>query len=328
MDKIMDKHSISERTAAQNLAQAVSRRLGFELYTGKQLRDRYRYHKGKKTKVYSSKNNSQEQLQSLVPGSEVAEFPPVPDPTPKESPKKNSNPTKSVFNETNENIEWARWTWNPVTGCKHGCEYCYARDIANRFPENFPKGFEPDFRPERLAAPKNTKLPKNPTLRDKGVFVCSMADLFGEWVPQEWIDRVLEVVKDAPQWNFLFLTKNPQRLTTVDWPKNAWVGATVDVQARVKPTEEAFKKIKATVKFVSCEPLLEPLKFSKSSKGLYQLKLFDWVIIGSQSKTTKLPANQPDRNWVFTLITQAYGSGCKVYCKPNLTAGIKEYPII
>ena len=31
------------------------------------------------------------------------------------------------------NIEWCDSTWNPVTGCKHGCEYCYARRIAARF---------------------------------------------------------------------------------------------------------------------------------------------------------------------------------------------------
>lgn len=30
-------------------------------------------------------------------------------------------------------IEWCDSTWNPVTGCLHGCEYCYARQIAERF---------------------------------------------------------------------------------------------------------------------------------------------------------------------------------------------------
>ena len=30
-------------------------------------------------------------------------------------------------------IEWADATWNPVTGCLHGCPYCYARSIAQRF---------------------------------------------------------------------------------------------------------------------------------------------------------------------------------------------------
>ncbi len=48
---------------------------------------------------------------------------------------------KQVFNRTNENIEWAKWTWNPVVGCKTGCIYCYARDIANRFYGDFTPRF-------------------------------------------------------------------------------------------------------------------------------------------------------------------------------------------
>lgn len=30
-------------------------------------------------------------------------------------------------------IEWCSHTWNPVTGCRHGCEYCYAQRIVSRF---------------------------------------------------------------------------------------------------------------------------------------------------------------------------------------------------
>jgi hypothetical protein len=48
--------------------------------------------------------------------------------------KETKSPPRSVFNETNESIEWARWTWNPITGCKHGCKYCYARDTRSYTP--------------------------------------------------------------------------------------------------------------------------------------------------------------------------------------------------
>ena len=109
-----------------------------------------------------------------------------------------------------------------------------------------------------------------------------MADLFGDWVPQEWIDDVLKVVAASPQWNFLFLTKNPSRLVGIDWPANAWVGTTVDRQARVEPAIAAFQQIKATVRFLSCEPLLEELSFS--TLGL--LRLGDhWCPVGQRAGT-------------------------------------------
>ena len=105
-------------------------------------------------------------------------------------------------------IDWATMSWNPVTGCRHGCPYCYARRTATRFnagledpatlagglhvlPEKikatpYPYGFEPTLHRYRLGQPQNTKEPQT-------VFVCSMADLFGRWVPTSWIVEVLDV---------------------------------------------------------------------------------------------------------------------------------------
>ena len=227
---------------------------------------------------------------------------------------------KPIFNKTNESIEWATWTWNPITGCKAGCKYCYARNMTKRFKEIFRNGFEPTFYPKRLEAPANTSVPKSNHIGDRNVFVVSMGDLFGDWVEQEWIDAVLDAVRKYIQWNYLFLTKNPKRLVNIQWPENAWVGTTVDCQARVKPAEEAFEKIKAKVKFLSCEPLSEKITFTN-------LKLFDWVIVGARSKTTEVPEMQPKSEWVKSLMHQAWDAGCKIYCKPNLKAGVKEYPL-
>ena len=30
-------------------------------------------------------------------------------------------------------IEWCDHTWNPITGCRHNCSYCYARRMTARF---------------------------------------------------------------------------------------------------------------------------------------------------------------------------------------------------
>jgi len=234
---------------------------------------------------------------------------------------------KAVFNRTNENIEWAVWTWNPVTGCKHGCPYCYARDIARRFyPPDI--GFNPHFWPERLSAPQNTPVPKSRELKDRLVFTCSMADLFGDWVPREWIDRVLQAVRNAPQWTFLFLTKNPKRYLEIEFPPNAWVGATGDTQIRVDEALKVFRVLhqgkakvpRPQVLFLSLEPLREEIDLSGG------IEVLDWLIIGGQSESSGEPARQPEWRWVEQVLWEAREAGKPVFFKPNLTVQPREYP--
>ncbi|MFR1061782.1 MAG: DUF5131 family protein [Enterocloster sp.] len=62
----------------------------------------------------------------------------------------------------------------------------------------------PTFHKYRLNEYQNKK--------SRNIFVCSMADLFGEWVPDEWIEEVFEACDNAPQHNYLFLTKNPKTI--------------------------------------------------------------------------------------------------------------------
>jgi protein gp37 len=223
------------------------------------------------------------------------------------------------LNAQDENsIEWALRSWNPVTGCLHNCSYCYARDIANRFYES---KFAPVLWPDRLWAPSNVKVPAEAStqIAYKNVFTCSMADLFGRWVPTEWIEAVLDVVRDNHQWNFLFLTKFPGRLSEFRFPTNAWVGATVDAQARVPFVEKAFASVTASVKWLSCEPLLEPLQFER-------LDLFQWIVLGGASRSTETPDFRPPRRWITDLERQAIDAGCKVYEKTNLLERLRQYP--
>lgn len=221
-----------------------------------------------------------------------------------------------TFNKTNASVDWAWWTWNPVTGCLHDCPYCYARDIAN---QRYPQGFVPTFHEDRLTAPANTKVPTSDDPRSRRVFTCSMADLFGKWVPQEWIDSVFERVRDHQEWEFLFLTKFPQRLAELHWPDNAWVGTTVDQQHRVAIAEKAFRGVKAGVKWLSCEPLMEPLRFTS-------LDMFDLVVIGGASRSSQTPEFWPPLDWVIDLMAQAREAGCKVYLKPNAVGPLTPVP--
>jgi protein gp37 len=232
-------------------------------------------------------------------------------------PKPKGKPT---FNETNEQISWAAWSWNPVTGCLHGCKYCYARELALKasYANAYPVGFTPLFHPQRLDAPANTNVPDEAETdpRKKRVFVCSMADLYGKWVPDEWIERVHASCIANPQWDYLMLTKFPRRYVGLSLPPTAWLGTSVDEQKRVHLAEDAFRQIKnVRVKWLSLEPLLAPLKFN-------DLSMFDWIVIGSQSATEQPDGHvaefAPPLEWVGRLVAQARECGCKVYCKPNL----------
>jgi protein gp37 len=254
---------------------------------------------------------------------------------------------KATFNETKgPGISWAGWSWNPVTGCLHGCPYCWAREFAHRFPRAFPAGFMPVFHHERLAAPANTRIPQK--YRDdahvscgrgdckvceyRRVFVVGQGDLYGRWVPGQWIAEVHAAMIGSPQWEYLLLTKFPGRYPGLAIPPRSWVGTSVDEQRRVRIAEEAFREIRGDriVRWLSLEPLREPLQFS-------DLSMFDWIVIGAQ-RATQQPfgrdaAFDPPWAWVQRIADQAREAGCALHLKPNLRKSappgvqlISEYP--
>lgn len=173
-------------------------------------------------------------------------------------------------------IDWATMSWNPVTGCRHGCPYCYARRTAHRFDAGltdpaplagglhvleekikatpYPYGFEPTLHRYRLRQPAGQEEPQT-------VFVCSMADLFGRWVPTSWIVEVLDACRAAPQHRYLFLTKNPARYLELDHmgllphEANFWYGSTVTNEEAVAMYPMPWANINT---FWSMEPLLGP----------------------------------------------------------------------
>ena len=92
------------------------------------------------------------------------------------------------------------WTWNLLAGCTHGCLFCWAMMLMSRWG----KSFEPQIREHFL----KDKMPDDGTW----IFVGSMGDTFCEGMPDEWILKLLNFIKNCKANNkFLLQTKNPNR---------------------------------------------------------------------------------------------------------------------
>ncbi|NLK53142.1 MAG: DUF5131 family protein [Syntrophomonadaceae bacterium] len=233
-------------------------------------------------------------------------------------------------------MEFCNFTFNPVTGCLHGCEYCYARKQARRFSgdvrlnkgseqlqkdenglyilENAfrnqvtgkvipdPVGFEPIMHKYRLAMPAQKKKPAN-------IFVCSLADLFGTWVPDSWIEEVFKACDAAPWHNYLFMTKYPQRYelmsSTLQLPRsrNFWYGTTV---TRCSDLDRiVYLPRKQHNQFINIEPLLEEIDIS-------EIDFMDWIIIGAETGNRRGKV-KPKREWIESIVRTARASGIPIF---------------
>jgi protein gp37 len=194
-------------------------------------------------------------------------------------------------------IEWTEMTWNPSIGCSkvsEGCKFCYAESMAIRLQSMRTPGYENAFQfkvmPERLEYPFSIK---KPTL----FFVNSMSDLFHEKMPFSFLDEVFSVINRTPQHTYQILTKREnilkkyfaQRIV----PENAWLGVTVESDAR-KNRIEVLKSVKAKTRFLSVEPLLTDM-------GELNLDGIHWVIVGGESGHGARPMNP---KWVINVQKQ------------------------
>jgi protein gp37 len=225
-------------------------------------------------------------------------------------------------------IGWTKHTTNPIrardgkTGkvghyCEKispGCTHCYSSEMQ---PQRF--GL-----PEFHAANRDrveiffddSKVVdvlkrRKPTM----IFWCSMTDLLGDWVPLPWIRRCFETMVATPQHVHQVLTKRPERLRALapvlPWPKNLWVGASVENADYTWRLDE-LRRIPAAVRFVSFEPLLGPLP------GL-DLRGVAWAIIGGESGRKH---REMEGAWFAHNVAQCDAAGVRVFVKQD--SGLRD----
>lgn len=237
-------------------------------------------------------------------------------------------------------IEWTRirkpdgsctrgFTWNVLGGCLHGCQWempdgniaeCYAKTVAERVAQRaYDKGFEHHyFHPSRLEEPLKTKEPA-------GIFLDSMSDLMGHWVPDDQIKQVLQVCREAHWHTFFMLTKNAPRLLQFEFPDNVWVGVSsppdwmfgkrLSRQQQEKMLQRTLKvlsEVKAKVRWISAEPLSwDCSEIFAAHPGAIQ-----WVVIGAASNgPVEFP---PDPNTVEALLKVLDEQHVPVFYKGNM----------
>jgi protein gp37 len=265
-------------------------------------------------------------------------------------------------------IEWTQATWNPVTGCDRispGCQHCYALTMAKRLkamgqlkyqtdgrPPTSGPGFGVAVHPQALGEPLGWRWPRR-------VFVCSMSDLFHARVPEAFIAQVFAVMATTPQHSYQVLTKRPGRMarlldsdafpehvyqlaaarhgaSTLTWPlPNLWLGTSVEDQQRADQRIPKLLAAPATIRFLSCEPLLGRIDLAvaicqqpatANGRGLSRTTVnvggccrhalcaaeLHWIIAGGESGPSHRPV---DPAWVRFLRDQAVAAEVAFFFK-------------
>lgn len=235
----------------------------------------------------------------------------------------------------NTRIEWTDRTLELVSGCTKvstGCKNCYAERLANgRLRRFYPDGFSVvRTHPDRLEQPLHWQKPRR-------VFVCSRSDLFHKAVPDKFIGQAFEVMAQASRHTFQVLTKRPQRMLAFlkgehavvackgeRWywgpdffADNIWLGVSVENQEAADERIPLLLDTPAAVRFVSAEPLLEPLILKDID---WHLRELDWVIVGAESG---LGARPMDEDWVRSIRDQCVRAKVPFFYKQRIENGHK-----
>jgi protein gp37 len=250
-------------------------------------------------------------------------------------------------------IEWVNGyegrkaeTWNPVTGCSKvspGCKNCYAIPIARRLSKGGHAAYfgmttqkgkgTPNWSGQVRLIPERIKQPLS-WVKPRMCFVNSMSDLFHEDLPDADIDKILRVIDMADRHLFLVLTKRPERMQAVisKWISNSfgyrhipnlWLGVSVEDQQRADERIHHLLQTPAAVRFLSLEPMLEPIDLSHPLWKRIHPRIH-WIIVGGESGPGKRPF---DPDWARSIRDQCHNAGVPFFMKQmNVNGRVSKDP--
>lgn len=254
-------------------------------------------------------------------------------------------------------IEWTNYTSNPIQAyspddegvlqrgwyCEkvsRACKNCYAETLnlmrgngvafapknRDRITFRLNESELAEWSRKRLTGPE-----KGQSFHTGRCFAFDMTDVFAEWVPDEWLEKIFSAIGHAPNLDFQILTKRPERMSAFirgafargfdTWPlPNLWLGVTAETQADVDERIPILLDTPAAVRFVSAEPLLGPVDLRRyvtvNGNGrygrLYDYMAVNWIIVGGESGPKHRPFN-PD--WAREVVSLCADSGTACFVK-------------
>jgi len=173
------------------------------------------------------------------------------------------------------------------------------------------------------------------------VFCSSLADVFDNEVPAEWLADLLDLIRRTPNLDWMLLTKRignwrgrlkaalasingvGETIALRDWiqnwlngipPNNVWIGATICGQAEANRDVPKLLDVPAGVRFLSIEPMLGPIDLREAHMAPKRLPRVDWVITGGESGTSARPSSP---QWFRSIRDQCAAVGVAYFHKQN-----------
>lgn len=222
-------------------------------------------------------------------------------------------------------IQWAHHTWNPWRGCakvSEGCKLCYAAAFSGRNPAVLgvwgPQGTRPGAAESYWRQPSRWDRAARAAGERRRVFCGSLMDFFEDREDlAPFRRRAWTVIAGCTGLDWLLLTKRPENIARMLPPRwgtgwhHVWLGCSVENRQRAEERIDLLAAVPATLHFLSCEPLLEPVELTPWLLP----RAVQWVIVGGESSQGGERARPFDISWAEEIVNQCRACDVPVFCK-------------